>query len=159
MPLVSIDERIVEKTGRSIPEIVKEQGWEHFRDIETAVVEEWGGRDGLVLDCGGGAILRDRNRRSLRRNGFVVWLKATVPTIIERISPDTQRPSLTSGKSFTDEVSEVLAVRSPLYEKAAHQGVSTDNRTPDEIAEQILEAFAEFSAKSQVDGSHRLPRS
>ncbi len=144
MPVVSTDERIIEKAGRSIPEIVEEHGWEHFRDLETAAIEEWTTRDGLILDCGGGAILRDRNRDLLRSNGFVVWLTAEILTIVQRISHDDQRPSLTGAKSFTDEVAEVLAVRTPLYEKAAHQTVPTDDRTPEQVAERILRDFAEF---------------
>jgi shikimate kinase len=158
MPLVSTDEQIVRKAGRSIPEIVEKQGWEHFRDIETDVVEEWAGRDGLILDCGGGVILRDRNRDLLRRKGFVVWLTAAIPTILERISGDTQRPSLTSGKSFTDEVAEVLAVRTPLYRNTAHQAVSTDDGTPEKVAERILRTFAEFSIQDSGDGSGSPPR-
>ena len=59
--LVSTDKEIVRRTGRSIPEIVAEQGWEHFRNLESEVCTDLAGRDNLVIDTGGGAILRQQN--------------------------------------------------------------------------------------------------
>jgi shikimate kinase len=71
-----------------------------------------------------------------------VWLKASTATIISRIQGDTQRPSLTGGKSFTDEVDEVLQRRTPLYRRIAHHEVETDGRSPDEIAGEIADLVA-----------------
>lgn len=136
--LVSTDQEIVRRAGKTIPEMVSEHGWEYFRDVESAVVEESSAKEGLILDCGGGVVLRERNRLSLRQNGFVVWLTADIPTIIKRISDDTQRPSLTGKMSFVDEIAAVLAERIPIYRETAHLTIQTDDRTPDQIAEMVL---------------------
>ena len=140
--VVSLDQEIVRDTGRSIPEIVAEHGWPHFRDIEAAVTRRVAARDGLIVDAGGGVILRPDNVEHLRHHGRLFWLKASVPVIVARIESGTERPPLTAGKSFTDEVEEVLRERTPLYAAAAHYQVDTDDRTADAVAEEVARLFA-----------------
>ena len=139
MTYVSMDATIVEKAGRSIPAIVEADGWPAFRDMESDVALELSARDNLLIDCGGGVIERPENIETLRMNGRIVWLKATVATIVARIQGDTERPSLTGGKSFTDEVAEVLERRTPLYESAAEFSIDTDPLTPEQVAATIIE--------------------
>ena len=74
----------------------------------------------------------------LRQNALVLWLKASVPTIVARIEHDTQRPALTSGKSFTEEVAEVLERRTPLYQNSADHTIDTDTLTPQQVADAIM---------------------
>lgn len=136
--LVSTDAEIVTRAGRSIPDMVQEHGWEHFRDQESIVCRQMGTEDGLIIDTGGGAILRDENVRALKGNGIVFWLTASVPAIAARIAGDTNRPSLTGGKSFVDEVAEVLQERIPKYRGAADHALATDNELPTQIAERII---------------------
>ena len=140
--VVSLDQEIVRDVGRSIPEIVAEHGWPHFRDIEAAVTRRVAARDGLIIDAGGGVILRRENVDALRHHGRLFWLKASVPVIVARIESGTERPPLTAGKSFTDEVEEVLRERTPLYAAAAHYQVDTDDRTADAVAEEVARLFA-----------------
>jgi shikimate kinase len=137
--VVSLDAEIEHRAGRTIPELVADVGWPGFRDLEEAVVRSCADRDGQVIDCGGGVIEREANFEVLRRAGTVVWLKATADTIVRRIAGDTQRPSLTGTKSFTDEVVEVLARRTPLYERIAHVAVETDTRSVSQVAAAIQE--------------------
>ena len=113
MAPVSLDEEIVRQAGMPIPEIVEKHGWPWFRDLESAVTERFAARDGLILDTGGGVILRPENTENLRRGGLLFWLEASVEVIVERIRDSTERPSLTEGKSFLQEVAEVLDERQP----------------------------------------------
>lgn len=136
--LVSFDEEIVRIAGCDIPEIVATFGWSHFRDLEASVVEKFSSLDRLVLDTGGGVILRQSNVDRLRRNGFLIWLTAPPEVIIERIQGETQRPALTPGKTFLDEVQDVLAEREPLYRAAAHAVVDTSGVDPEEICAGIV---------------------
>ena len=137
-PLINMDAEIVKQAGSSIPELVEAAGWEHFRDLETAEARKLAGLDNLVIDCGGGVIEREENIVILQQNARVFWLKASVATIVKRIAGDTQRPSLTSGKSFTEEVAEVLERRTPKYRSAAHCEIDTDPATPAQIADAII---------------------
>ena len=97
--LVSTDAEIIERAQHSIPEIVAQKGWEHFRDLESDICREFASRDQLVIDTGGGAILRVQNVEALKKNGTVFWLTASVETIAKRIGSNNQRPSLRRGRS------------------------------------------------------------
>lgn len=136
--LVSTDAEIVKLVGQSIPEIVEQHGWEYFRDLESKVCQELAGRNGLVIDTGGGAILRTRNVEVLKETGKLFWLTASVSTITERIGQDSQRPSLTGVKSFLDEIQDVLRERTPKYQAAADDVIETDGRSVAQVADEIL---------------------
>ena len=133
----NLDALIVDRAGMSIPEVVDQFGWDYFRDMESEVLKEAVLGEDQVLDCGGGIILRQENRERLQSSGHVFWLTAAVPTIIERIKDDTQRPSLT-GTSFIDEVSAVLDEREPLYRQCADHIIDTDSQGPEQSAQEIL---------------------
>lgn len=137
-PLISFDEAIVKKAGKSIPEIVQEKGWEYFRDIETEITLEHSRKDSCIFDTGGGCILRPGNVEALKCNGRLFWLKASVETIASRIRGDDQRPSLTGGKSFIDEIAEVLAQREEKYRAASDEAIDTDGLSAGEVAERIF---------------------
>ena len=135
---VSTDAQIVEKAQKKIPDIVSGEGWEHFRDLETEVCLALKEQDCLVIDSGGGIILRPENMEALKPNGLVFWLTATVSTITRRIADDTQRPALTAGKTFVEEIQEVLTERTPKYQAVADHTIATDDLSPEEIASHIL---------------------
>ena len=136
--IVSTDQEIVRRAGSSIPDIVAAHGWDYFRDLESAVCQDLAGRDNLVIDTGGGAILREHNVEVLKRNGRLIWLTASVETIASRIGSDTQRPSLTGTKSHVEEIRDVLTDRLPRYQAAADVTIATDNRSIDELAATIM---------------------
>ncbi len=86
-------------------------------------------------------VLRPANVERLRENGLVFLLVSSLADIVRRIGSDTQRPSLTGTKSFTDEAAEVLAVREPLYRKAADHTIDTSALGPAEAAREIAGVF------------------
>ncbi|MBA5866434.1 MAG: shikimate kinase [Nitrospira sp. CR1.3] len=136
--LVSTDSEIVRRAGCSIPEIVAQHGWEYFRDLESDVCRNLADRDQLVIDTGGGAIVRPRNVEMLKRNGRLFWLTASVESIAARIGGDTQRPSLTGTKSFVEEIQDVLRERAPKYQAAADHVIPTDDRSIDHLVQLVL---------------------
>lgn len=134
---VSTDAEIVARAKQSIPEIVQAFGWEYFRDLESEICREVGGKDRLVIDTGGGAILRPQNVEALKVNGRLFWLTAEIPTIETRIGGDTQRPSLTGSKSFIEEIADVLEERRPKYRAAADHVIPTDQQSVTHVADTI----------------------
>ncbi len=136
--VISTDEEIVKKAGQSIPHIIEQFGWDYFRDLETQMCRQIRSQDNLVIDTGGGLILKEENVKILKEKGKLFWLTAEVSTIISRISEDTQRPSLSGTKSFVEEVEEILEIRRPHYRAATDITIPTDNETPESIAGQIL---------------------
>jgi shikimate kinase len=136
--LISTDAEIVRRAGQAIPEIVTQHGWEHFRDLEAEVCRDLAGKDGLIIDTGGGVILRQENVDRLKANGRLFWLTAAIPTIIQRIGSDTQRPSLTGKKSFTEEIEEVMRERRPKYQAAADHQIDTDGRSLAQVTDAVM---------------------
>lgn len=136
--LVSTDAEIIKRAKRTIPEIVTQEGWEYFRNLESDICRELASRDKLVIDTGGGAILRTQNVEALKKNGTVFWLTASVETIGKRIGGDNQRPSLTGAKSFVDEIQDVLRERTPNYQAAADHTIATDDRSINQLVETLL---------------------
>ena len=139
MDCIAMDARIVEKAGMSIPDLVKQHGWPTFRDMESEVARELAKLDSIVIDTGGGVIERPENVDVLQANSLIIWLKASVDTIVSRIQEGTERPSLTGGKSFTEEVAEVLEQRVPKYRSAAQYEIDTDHLTPEQVADRVIE--------------------
>ena len=143
LPTVSLDSEIVRVAGQRIPDLVAEHGWVYFRDLEEQICRRFAGQDGQILDCGGGVVEREANVAALREHGRVFWLRASTAAIVARIGGDNNRPSLTGAKSFTDEVSEVLDRRTPLYQGMAHQVIDTDGRGLDDITAEIARRWSD----------------
>lgn len=136
--LFSTDAEIVKSAEHTIPQIVEQHGWEYFRDLETKMCQDLAGKDGVVIDTGGGAILRPQNVEVLKRTGKLFWLTASVETIAKRIGSDTQRPSLTGTKSFIEEIQDVLRERIPKYQAAADHLIETEGKSVTQVADEIL---------------------
>jgi shikimate kinase len=138
-PWIDADEALEQRAGKTIKEIFQEGGEMAFRDWETTTVLELTRSDRTILALGGGAILREENRRAIRR-GVVIWLQADPLTILQRTSADPltaqRRPNLTAGGMA--EIEELLAARTTLYHECADHSVETAGRTPDEVVEQIV---------------------
>jgi shikimate kinase len=144
---VDADQELERLTGKSIAEIFATEGEVGFRGREASLLEELSQRDHAVIATGGGAVLRPSNRDRLAQ-GFVAWLTASPSVIWRRISadPDTgqRRPNLTASGGL-EEVMTLLAAREPLYESVANIRISTDDRSPEAIAADILSAWAAYS--------------
>ena len=136
--LLSTDTEIVRLAGQPISQIVEQHGWEYFRDLESKICQDLASKDGVVIDTGGGAILRPQNVEVLKRTGRLFWLTASVEVIAKRIGSDTQRPSLTGTKSFVDEIQDVLRERLPQYQAAADETIETGGKSVTQVADEIL---------------------
>jgi len=140
-PFVDTDARVVCEAGASVEDMVREDGWERFRELESRVIRCVAGRDGLVISTGGGAVLREENIRVLRANGWLVWLDAGPRTLVRRMADDEehadQRPAFGVGDPLS-ETAGALRERVPMYRKAADLRVDTDGLTPSETAARIL---------------------
>jgi len=134
------DQEIVNKTGVDIATIFEYEGEQGFRDREEKTIQELCQFEDMVLATGGGAVLSAKNRALLAKAGIVFYLKASLETILNRAKNENTRPLLkTSNKRKT--ISELLAVRTPLYESIAHHTIITDRHTVNWSAEQILKIF------------------
>lgn len=139
---VDADVEIELRAGKSIAAIFADDGERAFRDLESQVLADLLGRERLVAAAGGGAVLREANRQALAARARVVWLRASVDTILERVAQDAstagRRPNLTTSGGAA-EVIELLSQREPLYRQCAEIEIDTEGKTPPAIAAEIVE--------------------
>ncbi|HUY89657.1 MAG TPA: shikimate kinase [Pirellulales bacterium] len=139
---VDADVEIELRAGKSIAAIFADDGEAAFRDLESQVLTELLGPKNVVLAAGGGAVLREENRRVLAERARVVWLRAAVETILGRVAQDAttagRRPNLTTAGGAA-EVIELLREREPLYRQCAEIEIDTEGKTPPAIAVEIID--------------------
>lgn len=132
------DTVITDRHGR-ISDIFEYYGEAHFRALETEVVKELSGQDGLVISTGGGLVLKYENTELLKRNGKIVFLNASFETLLTRVRADETRPLLKNTGKTADKLKELLSQRLPVYEHIADYVVNTDGKTPQEVAREAAE--------------------
>ena len=125
---VDADAYLVEKAGRTIPEIFAADGEEGFRALETEVLAELGKQSGLVIATGGGCVTRDSNYPLLHQNGTIFCLNRDLDKL-----PTDGRPLSQSTK-----LTEMYKVRKPLYEAFADFQID-NNGDAEDTAARILE--------------------
>lgn len=122
-----------------ISDIFEYYGESHFRKLETEVVKELVGQDNLVISTGGGLVLKGENNAELQKNGKIIFLRASLKTLNKRLVMDGTRPLLqASTESISDRLARLLKERTPIYEHVADYIVDVDEKTPLEIAKEIV---------------------
>ena len=130
-PLEDLDQRIVESSGHSIPELFAREGEEGFRAWEHRVLCETAKESGRVIACGGGIVTRRENWDPMRQNSTVLYLRRDLDLL-----PTSGRPM-----SQANPVETLYRQRAPLYERLAD--LTVDNRrTPEETAQEIIRRLA-----------------
>jgi len=133
---VDVDEYIVETEQRPISDMFARDGEERFRAIETAALQTLLAGEGKIVSTGGGAVLREENRRLMKQRGLVVALKASKQTIMARLRHDRSRPLLAGN--LEERVNKLLAERATAYD-FADLILQTDGHPPDELATAIIQ--------------------
>lgn len=136
--LIEMDETIEKEAGMSINEIFEKHGEQHFRDLESQLVERIMKKGGAVVSCGGGAILREENVWNMKKNGKIVYFSATPETIFKRVRHSTNRPLL-NGNMNVEYISELMGKRLPLYEKAADITIVVDEKNKQEVIDELMQ--------------------
>ncbi len=153
IPFVDADRLVEKEAGMSIAELVSLKGWQEFRKRETQTLTALQEPTVCVLATGGGAVLTDENRKQLKKAGVVIYLKAELPDIVERLRRDAKRassrPPLTSG-NLIEETRVVFAERAPLYEATADYAIDTRNKNIVQVAEEIYRQLLEAGIVSKI---------
>ena len=138
---IDADVEVERRADKSIAEIFAASGEEAFRDLEAEVVADLCRREQVILALGGGAILRETNRKCLAQCQQIVWLRASAETIAERLGGDptttSRRPNLTN-RGGLHEIEQLLAAREPIYRACATLEVDTEGKDPAKIVDVIV---------------------
>ncbi len=137
---VDSDNEVESRTGVDISFIFEKEGEEGFRKREAAAVDDLSNQEGVVLATGGGAVIREENRRHLGGRGFVVYLYTTVGQQLARTAKGRDRPLLENGDRRRI-LEELLEQRDPLYREIADLVVETDGRKVRSVVNEIVNAI------------------
>jgi len=121
------DTLIEQRAGAEITWIFDVEGEDGFRDRETTIIEEVCGGVELVIATGGGAVMREPNRRAISGAGTVIYLYTSVEQQLHRTRRDRKRPLLQGGDR-EQTLRNLFNLRDPLYREVADVVVETDGR-------------------------------
>lgn len=143
MEVVEMDQLIVEREGMSISDIFETYGEEYFRQLETNLLIEMQEKRNVIISCGGGVAMRERNVAEMKKNGRVVLLAANPETILDRVKDSDERPLL-NGHKNVEYIGKLMEARREKYEAAADILVHTDGKTVLEICEELIQKLLEM---------------
>ena len=135
--LVDMDSEIEKREKMKISEIFEKYGEKYFRNYETDLIKELCQKENQIISTGGGVFEKEENRKILKENGKVFYLKASPEKLFERIKSQTHRPLLQQGFGV-EKVKTILKSREKNYEQA-HFIIDTENELPYNIVKRIAE--------------------
>jgi shikimate kinase len=135
---VDTDELVAQNERCSISEIFLRKGEEYFRDVEQRALENLVGVCGIILSTGGGLVIRQPNRATLKKIGIVAWLDASPDVLFERASRSGRRPLLQT-EDPRQKFDDLLALRRELYSQTADFRIDSTRLTHDQVAQTLLE--------------------
>jgi shikimate kinase len=140
-PFTDTDGMVEARARMPVAEIFASEGERGFRRREGEAVRQASALRGQVIAVGGGAVLDPANVTHLRSTGDLVWLAASVEALAQRIGddPGPARPLLSAGGDVTQRLALLKAEREAAYTAASSAVIDTDGKTPDDIAEAVLE--------------------
>lgn len=140
MDCMEMDAMIEQKQGMPISKIFEKYGEDYFRDAESSLLLELKEREGVIVSCGGGVVVRPENIGYMKDSGKVVLLSATPQTVYERVKNSTSRPVL-NGHMNVEYIEELMEKRREKYQAAADIVIVTDGRSTEEICGEICRAL------------------
>ncbi len=149
---VDADQEIESRTGASIPLIFEIEGEASFRQREADVIRDLTAQQGIVLATGGGAVLNENSRRLLRERGTVIYLRASVASIIQRTSHDKNRPLLQTADPKA-KIEALSRERAPLYQEVAHIIIETGRPNVHSVVQNILSQLQSKPETLPVDNA------
>jgi shikimate kinase len=134
---VDSDTEIERQIGGSIRSFFEQHGEAAFREIEQDVLQRLSLQPASIISTGGGAVLREENRRALKASTQVVYLRSTPEELFRRLRHDTQRPLL-QVRDPLRRLRELFEERDPLYREAAHFVIETGRPSVPTLVNMIL---------------------
>jgi len=138
-PYLDSDEEVRRRTGRTVPELFAERGEAAFRAEESAALAAaCSSTHPLVVSVAGGAVLDEGNRRLIAASGLVVWLRASLATLTQRVGDGRTRPLL--GDDPGAALARLYPDRARLYEALADLVVDVDGVPVDRLVARVSAA-------------------
>tara|TARA_B100001996_G_C18529655_1_gene542495 strand:- start:271 stop:792 length:522 start_codon:yes stop_codon:yes gene_type:complete len=132
------DHEIINKTGVSIDHIFDLEGEEGFRKRESKALIELCNKSNIVLATGGGAVILEENRLTIKKARSVIYLSSSIDQILRRTAKSKTRPLLENSSNRRQTISNIINTRDPLYRDVATIIINTNGKKLNEIIKEIL---------------------
>jgi shikimate kinase len=142
VPFLDSDAEIEKAANRSIAEIFERDGEPFFRQKEAQVIARLLETRKGILSTGGGAYLREENRRAISERGVAVWLRAPVDLLWTRVRHKDTRPLLRTADPYATLV-DLASRREPAYAQAEVIVDAQASYSVDEMAAKVAERLLE----------------
>lgn len=129
---VDTDKELERICNKSVQQIFETEGEQYFRKMESRLLNTLKGTN-TVVACGGGSVLAE-NFYGFAQDSIVVCLTASAETVHARLG-SVSRP-LFDGLTV-EELRSYMQKRAPLYSKYADEIFCTDEKTSEQVAEQV----------------------
>ncbi|MCB1984536.1 MAG: 3-dehydroquinate synthase [Burkholderiales bacterium] len=139
------DHEIQERTGVKIPVIFEIEGEAGFRKRESLALQDLVRNNNIVLATGGGAVLSQENRRLLKQNGIVVYLRASVNDLYRRTRHDKNRPLLQTN-DLRARLVELFDQRDMLYQETAHITIDTSKQNVRTFVKALVQQLVSYKS-------------
>jgi shikimate kinase len=149
MRYISTDDLIEKSQKCTINEIFTKKGEDYFRDVETIAVRDACSAENVIIDLGGGAVIRDENWEIIKKSGVVIYLTADEDAIMERTKKYKHRPLL-NVEDPKQKIRTLMAKRAPFYAKADYC-VDTGKLTVKQSVEKIAAIVEAYSKKARTE--------
>lgn len=123
LSFVDLDDYIVKKEGRTIPEIFSADGESYFRKVEADSIGEISVKGGIIA-TGGGTILNPDTADFAREKGVVCFLDVPFEVCYKRIEGDTNRPLVMNNTK--ESLKELYEKRKPVYREHSDHAIPGD---------------------------------
>jgi 3-dehydroquinate synthase len=144
------DHEIEARTGVPITTIFEIEGEASFRQREADMISELCQLDGIVLATGGGAIINPQSRAQMHAAGTVIYLQASIGSILHRTRFDKKRPLLRTADP-RKKLEELEAQRDPLYREIAHVVVETGYPHLNSLVQMVIDKLpAKFKSEIKI---------
>lgn len=134
-----MDREIEKEAGLIVTHIFEVMSEEEFRQLEQQTLNRLIRRDNQIIATGGGVVLSDANRFILTTEGYTIYLKAQPETLDKRIRNVQKRPVLQRSKNKLETLRNIYNERSAYYETSCHKIIETDDLSPEDVVEKIVE--------------------
>ncbi len=149
------DDEIARRAHRAVPELIREEGWDAFRTLEGAIIQELSRPRGLVVATGGGALLKEPARSAVAQGGTVICLHARPEILATRLGPDA-RPLLEGAEDLEGKIRQILEARAPVYDGFTLQ-LDTGDLTADGAADELARLLGLDPLTVRIPGAVPCP--
>jgi len=129
--------------GYSFHELVQQEGWLAFRELEYSICKRFAKLDSAIICLGGGTVRYEWNMDVIAGSGLVILLTASLEELIRRVKK-ADRPRVNVGTSVEEDIRMIWEKSRDKYFRAADIVYTTDQKSIDEEVRELKKLISKY---------------